>query len=566
MQSILQELKRRHVLQTAALYIAIAWAATEMLGFLLPALNFPRWTVTIVAIVFVLGFPVAMFLAWAFDVKADGIQRTAPGSAKGKLAISVATLFLLASTVGLFFLLYPDGPEIPTESPMTAFNPPENSIAVLPFVNMSDDADNEYFSDGIAEELLHRLARNGNFWVTARTSSFQFRDREVGVRLIGEQLNVAKVIEGSVRKAGNRVRITVQLINTKDGYHDWSETYDRELTDIFAIQENIAQSVGDELIVRMAVASRSIEKGASGSRVEDLIAYDYYLRGRHALYRDEEPNPSESIELLQLAVDSEPRFAGAWLTLAVAYSMSDETGEEAERLTMESAHKALELDPSLGEAHALIAVVEERRWQWGRAELDFRRALALEPGNAAIHRAYGMFLARTGRTQKSQDQLTAALDRDPVSSESLRNDHTIVKALLRQDKFDEAREFVSKARETHGSWFWPAVVLDALQDTRLVISASAELAKMQEDGRISPEFAFSYQGWLGQWDAAYDNATRSLDDRTFPFPDLWQPAFSQLRQDSRFGGLMKQAGLFEYWEEYGYPDICSPANETIRCD
>jgi hypothetical protein len=177
-----------------------------------------------------------------------------------------------------------------------------------------------------------------------------------------------------------------------------------------------------------------------------------------------------------------------------------------------------------------------------------------------------MFLARTGRTQKSQDQLTAALDRDPVSSESLRNDHTIVKALLRQDKFDEAREFVSKARETHGSWFWPAVVLDALQDTRLVISASAELAKMQEDGRISPEFAFSYQGWLGQWDAAYDNATRSLDDRTFPFPDLWQPAFSQLRQDSRFGGLMKQAGLFEYWEEYGYPDICSPANETIRCD
>lgn len=565
MRSILQELKRRHVLQTAALYIAIAWAGTEMLGFLLPALNFPRWTVTIVAIVFVLGFPVAMFLAWAFDVKADGIQRTAPGSAKGKLAISFAILFMLASTVGLFFLIYPQGPEAETQSIATAFNPPENSIAVLPFVNMSDDPNNEYFSDGIAEELLHRLARNRNLRVTARTSSFQFRDRELDIRLIGEQLNVAKVIEGSVRKAGNQVRTTVQLINAADGYHDWSETYDHELTEIFSIQEEIARSVGDELLLTMAVASRSIEQAEGAPAVENVAAYDYYLRGRHALYRDEEPNPLESIELLQLAVDSEPRFAGAWLTLAVAYSMSDAAGEE-ERLAMESAHKALQLDPSLGEAHALIAVVEERRWQWGRAEQEFRRALALEPGNAAIHRAYGMFLARTGRIQKSQDQLTAAFDRDPVAPESLQNDHAIVQALLRQGKFDEAAEFLSKARATHGSSFWPELVLGALQDPRLVISASAELAAMLEGGLLSPESAFIYQGWLGQWDAAYDSATGALQQRTFPFPDVWQPEFSQLRQDSRFAELMQQAGLFEYWEAYEYPDVCSRVDRTIRCD
>ena len=449
---------------------------------------------------------------------------------------------------------------------MTAFSPTKNSIAVLPFVNMSDDPNNVYFSDGVAEELLNKLAHNVDLMVTARTSSFLFRDEEVDVRLIGERLNVAKVLEGSVRKSGNRVRITVQLINTKDGYHDWSETYDRELNDILDIQDDIAQSVGDELFVRMAVASRSIGKVASNSRVEDLVAYDYFLRGRHALYTDTQPDVSASIEFFEKALDIEPSFAVAWLTLAVAQSKSDETGEETDRLSMESARKALELDPSLGEAHALIAQVEERRLQWGRAEQEFRRALALEPGHAAIRRAYGMFLARTGRTQKSQDQLTAALDRDPVSSESLQNDHTIVQALLRQGKFDEARELVSKARETHGSWFWPVVVLDALQDTRLVISASVELAAMLEDGLLSPESAFIYQGWLGQWDAAYDSATRSLQQKTFPFPDLWQPEFAQLRQDSRFAELMQQAGLFAYWEAHGYPDVCLQADQTVRCD
>lgn len=599
MRSIIQELKRRHVLQTAAIYVAVAWAATEMLGFLLAALNFPTWTVTIVAILFVLGFPVAMFLAWAFDVTTDGIQRTVPGSAKGKLTISVAILFLLTSTVGLFYLVYPQGPKAGSQSVAPVFDPPENSIAVLPFVNMSQDPDNEYFSDGIAEELLHKLARSDTLRVTARTSSFQFRDRTLDARIIGVELGVAKILEGSVRRSGSRVRITVQLINTKDGYHDWSETYDREVSDIFKIQEEIAESVRDELIVRMAVTSRGVAGNAGASFARDLTAYDYYLRGRHALYRVAERDVHKSIELLKNAVNLDPRLARAWLTLAAAYSTlpSPPTRGVADDLVIESARKALEVDASLGEAHALIAGVEERRWHWRAAEVEFREALTLEPQNTGILRTYGLFLARTGLIQKSHDQLTTALALDPVSSETRhviglvmlirddsqsamqnarmaknsdyggwQNDHSIVLLLFRRGEVEEARKFLAKERERHGSWFRPELILDALQVPALIPVASAELAAMQDDGRLAPDRAFIYQSWLGQSDEAYRSATIAFHERTFPFQDLWLPELSQVRQDSRFAGLMRRAGLLEYWETYGYPDICRPVNDSVLCD
>lgn len=599
MRFVLEELKRRRVLQVAALYIAIAWAATEMLGFLLPALNFPRWTVTVVAILFVIGFPVAMFLAWVFDVKADGIQRTAPSSARGKLTIGFAISFLLASTVGLFFLIYPQGGEIRPQLTKTSFDPPENSIAVLPFVNMSNDPSNDYFSDGIAEELLHKLARTGELWVTARTSSFQYRDRSLDVRLIGEQLNVAKVLEGSVRKSGNRVRITVQLINTRNGYHDWSETYDRELTDIFQIQDDIAQSVGEKLALKMAVASRSVAPITGQSFAGDLDAYDNYLRGRHDLYSVSEPNVQESIGLLKRAVESEPEFAAAWLTLADAYSMQPAAwqGDSSGKLIMEAARKALALDPSLGEAHALIAAVEARRWQWQRAEQEFSKALGLEPWNTKILRSYGVFLVRSGRIQQSYETLMVALDRDPLSPETRhligiillsrddteaaiknarmakeyghegwQNDHTIVQGLIRLGRVEEAREFLINARDSHGPWFWPSLLLSALQDSRLIPTASTEMAAMEIAGSLAPDRAFLYQSLLGQWDEAHRSATGTLDDRTFPFQDLWLSELSEFRQDPRFAELMRGTGLVDYWGEYGFPDTCTPVNQSIRCD
>ena len=596
MRWVVQELKRRRVLKTAALYVAIAWAATEMLGFLLPALGFPGWTITIVAILFVLGFPVVIFLAWFFDVNADGIRRTEPSSARGKLTISVAATILIVSTAGLFYLIYPNGSEVGAQAIARVFDPPDNSIAVLPFVNMSDDPRNQYFSDGISEELLHRLTRNGHLWVTARTSSFQYRDKTLDVRTIGEQLNVAKILEGSVRKAGDRVRITVQLINTKDGYHDWSESYDRELTDIFQIQDDIADSVSDELTVKMAVASREITTAAVQSFSGDLTTYDGYLRARHLLHRDAKPDVPGSIELLEEVVASDPEFAAAWLSLADAYAKSASSSGAADSLVLNAARKALEADPSMGEAHALIAGVYQRRWNWLEAEREFRRALALMPRDASLHGAYGVFLAQVGATQRSLSQLSTAQERDPMAAQvhedlarvllirneldsalnhaeqakargvrGWRNDDTIARILVQQKKLEEAKVLVREFRQIHGAWFWPEQLLSALENQSLSPSAASELAKMEMSGQLAPGRAVIYFSLLGELDSAYQSAATSLASRTLEFDDLWGLELVGFRNSAAFADLLGKSGLQEYWQSYGLPDACTPVGQTTPC-
>ena len=515
MPSLIRELKRRRVLQTAAVYVAAAWAGTEMLGFLLPALNFPRWTVTIVAILFVLGFPVAMLLAWVFDVDGDGIRRTAPSSAKGKLTISVAVAFLVVSTAGLFYLIYPEGPEVKSQAAMEEFNPPDNSIAVLPFVNMSDDPGNVYFSDGIAEELLHRLANNPNLWVTARTSSFQYRDKTLDVRTIGEQLNVAKVLEGSVRKAGKRVRITAQLINTRDGYHDWSETYDRELTDIFKLQDEIAYEVGDALALKLAVVSRAVPKGPIRPELADGRAYDDFLRARFLLRQGDPSGVDASIEAFQSLVAKQPTFAAAWLGLAEAYSRSPGPTFATDELVLDAAKRAIGIDSSLGQAHALIAGVNERRWNWRAAAEAYQTAISFSPGEPAIRGAYGVFLAKTGAISSAREQLAIAAQRDPRSSE--------YRIDLNQLRVPE----------------------DALQ--------------------LSNGLAAIHLASTGKLDRAYERAWLAIDDRSLSWQSVWFPELADLRTDSRFEELSRRAGLLNYWQANRPPDVCTIDDQGLHC-
>jgi TolB-like protein/Tfp pilus assembly protein PilF len=597
MQSLLQELKRRRVLQTAAVYVAAAWAATEMLGFLLPALNFPRWTVTIVAILFVLGFPVAMLLAWVFDVDGDGIRRTVPGSAKGKLAISVALTFLIVSTAGLFYLIYPDGPEAETQAAVTEFNPPDNSIAVLPFVNMSDDPENVYFSDGVAEEVLHKLAGNPNLWVTARTSSFKYRDDSLDVRTIGEQLNVAKILEGSVRKAGSTVRITVQLINTRDGYHDWSETFDRELTDIFAIQDEIANSVGDELVLKMAVASRGLPIESLGTDFGDMATYDLYLRGRYQLEQGTQEGLVAGIEALERVVATEPGFAQAWLGLARSYAAHD--GEDATRddRILEAATNAVQADPFLGPAYAATGRVYERRWQWIEAEQVFKQALASSPADAFVLGSYGTFLAKVGYVERAEELLSAAVQRDPLSAQyhadlaaimavrddfelarkhaerarqlgadTWRNDSVVIQALLHQGDFGDARQLAGEARKRHGEWFWPDVLLDAIEDPSTSSRVASELKAMEQAGGLSVANLADYLGRLGEMDGAYTSAWKALENHTLHLSALWSPEFVGFRSDDRFEELILTSGMSELWKVTGFPDSCESDGGAVRCD
>jgi TolB-like protein len=599
MRSTFDELSRRRVLKVAAVYVAIAWGATEILGFLLPALNFPPWTVTIIALLFILGFPVAMFLSWIFDIQADGIRRTSPASGRGRLTIFFALIFLIVGTAGLFHLIYPGSAQAPGGREAAAFNPPDNSVAVLPFVNMSEDPENTYFGDGIAEELLHRLARNTGLLVTARTSSFQFRDKLLDVRKIGEQLNVANILEGSIRKSGNRIRVTVQLVNTRDGYHDWSETYDRELTDIFAVQDEIAASVGDTLAKKIVVAARgSTRPTERPSETTDIDQYDAYLRARYLLQQGSAPSTTESIAILEQVVSSSPEFSQAWLSLAEAYALVPGRAEDSDEMIREAAGKALTLDPALGTAHALIADVAMRQWEWLEAEQGFRRALSLEPGSADVMVSYASMLVKAGRIQDAHDLLRRAMALDPLSAstrialarvlmiqgnteaalhtmattnQSTASDtpagQMVVLALLRQQRFDEAWSLADQQKQDdeRNEWFWPDFVINALADPRERSTAAAKLASLVAVGRFPAGAALLYQGWLGDWNAAYESSLKCVEQRSCMLEELWYEELSEFRRDPRFLQFAASTGLRRNWKDFGYPDSCLLRDNVPDC-
>ena len=554
-----------------------------------------------------------------------------PSSAKGKLTISVALTFLIVSTAGLFYLIYPEGPEVPEVTVQREFNPPDNSIAVLPFVNMSDDPDNVYFSDGVAEEVLHKLTMNPNLFVTARTSSFKYRDNSMDIRAIGEQLNVAKILEGSVRKAGRRVRVTVQLINSRDGYHDWSETFDRELTDIFAIQDEIASSVGDELELKMAVASRSADPDTRSmdSRLSDDVepfvsarsgpigyfarsappqgsgelltdnsdAYDRFLRARYQLQQGTHESIQASIATLLEIVESNPRFAKGWLGLAEGFIALDSGSLASNDLILEAAIRAIREDPTLGRGYAAMGKVYESRGEILDAGRAFSRAVALSPGDADVLGSYGADLQKVGFSERAREQLSAAVQRDPLSmqihtdlaltlaiqgdlesakehaeqaqqlgAESSQNDSVVIGALLRQGEFALAKKFAKAGRARHGKWFWPSLVIRAIENPDSLPAAVAEIREMTRTGLLADGNAVIYLALLRDVDSSYEYAWPALESKSLPMEAIWGPGLVAFRQDPRFSELSRRSGLMKLWQEVGPPDNCALFHDAIECD
>jgi adenylate cyclase len=255
MASVWAELKRRNVIKVAVAYAIVAWLLVEVASTVLPTFEAPRWVLQTVTFVIILGFPLALILSWAFELTPEGLKRERQASA---------------------------GEEVTGQAVVT-----EQSVAVLPFVDMSPDKDQEYFSDGIAEELLNQLSKLRGLHVAGRTSSFSFKNKDDDLQQIAEKLHVAHILEGSVRKAGNRVRITAQLIKASDGYHLWSDTFDRDLVDIFAIQDETARAVAEALSIALGVGESDL--GAGGTRNFD--AYDAFLAARSLRYQEGRGNP-----------------------------------------------------------------------------------------------------------------------------------------------------------------------------------------------------------------------------------------------------------------------------------
>ncbi len=409
------ELKRRNVYKVAVAYAVVAWLLMQVASQIFPFFEIPNWAVRLVVLLLVIGFPVAMILAWAFELTPEGVKRTEFADAEPtRRSTHRAWIYVVviagALALGLFFLGGYTGSKRSEGTALAA-----KSIAVLPFVNMSSDRENEYFVDGLTEEILNRVAQINELKVPGRTSCFAFKDKNADLRQVGASLGVAHVLEGSVRKSGERLRITAQLVRTVDGYHLWSQSFDRKLDDVFAIQEEIARSIADALSVQLKVGSI----GRAERPTQDMRAYDNYLEARTLITQCSPTNVRSAIPLLEAAVQRDPAFAKAWAALAQAYAFASyylpiDTTESLQNAE-NAARKALALDASLAAAHSALADVLRDRYQWSEAEAEYRRTLELSPGEAETHHQYAQMLLSVGHTDSALEHAERACELDPLA-------------------------------------------------------------------------------------------------------------------------------------------------------
>ena len=415
MASFFAELRRRRVIRVIVLYAIAAWVMIEVAATVMPAVNLPQWTVTLVIMLLALGFPIAIVIAWAFDIGPGGIHRTAPLSGPATDRKVPAEPEKAAEVDEVAPVI-----EAPAASKPTQDEADETrSIAVLPFVNMSGDAENEYFSDGISEELLNLLAKLPQLKVSSRTSSFAFKGQNVDIPTVAKKLGVSILLEGSVRRAGDNVRITAQLIDTETDSHLWSETYDREFKDVFAIQDDIAHSIVDALQMTLTPKER---RSLQAVATADAQAYDYYLRGRKFFYMVTKRNIQHALQMYSRAIELDPKYALAYAGIADSHSLlfqyGDSTQENLDKADVAS-RKAVELDPDSAEARASRGIALSVTEQYDESEREFETAILLNPALFEAYYFYARDCVARGKVAKAARLFIQASEVNPTDYQSL---------------------------------------------------------------------------------------------------------------------------------------------------
>jgi TolB-like protein/tetratricopeptide (TPR) repeat protein len=425
--ALFEELKRRKVFKVGGAYVVLAWLAVQVASIVLPTFEAPLWVLRVVILLLALGFPIAVVMAWLLEATPEGLK-VEPAGVGNKRVIGAA-----AAVAGLAVLWYfvgqpavrngaaPAAREPPAETAAAAETAPaapkvsRNSIAVLAFADMSADGKSEYLGDGIAEEILNALAKVDGLKVAGRTSSFHYKGRNEDLREIGKALGVANVLEGSVRRQGDQVRITAQLVRADDGFHLWSETFPGTMDDVFALQERIAREVAGKLqVVLSGEQSKQLVK--AGTSNPD--AYALYLQASLIFNRRQGPRMPEGRKMLEQAIALDPKYARAWARLASMHVISPNYRTIAPATMLASvqdaARHASELDPMLGEPHAAtaLALVTLRRYREGLAEFD--KALQLEPDDITANVWKGIALAQLGYRKEGNQSLDRALEIDPM--------------------------------------------------------------------------------------------------------------------------------------------------------
>ena len=503
-------LRRRKVVQWGIAYAAGAWGLLQVLQFLADTYDWPAQVLRLVTLAFAIGLPIVLTLAWYHGDR--GHQRPV------RTEIAIIGLLLLLGGAGLWF--YQRSTERvanPTaiEASPAAATPASGSraaasVAVLPFANLSSDPANEYLADGIAETMITMLAQVPQLLVIGRNSSFSYKGKDVDSRTIGQQLGVGALLEGSVQRAGDRLRVAVQLVSTRDGRQLWAETYDRPTADVFAVQDEIAQRVTDALSVALAGKS-----GPGSIGTTNVAAYDAYLRGIQHVNRGDNRSLEEGVVLLEQAVAADPNFARAWVELSRAYRGSGNYSgggvtvgrmdpERAMKLSEDAARRAVEVGPELGAAHAVLGDFLWRAYKFDAAAAEFERAVALSPDDPLVIKLYAPFVGDQRDRKEAVRLFEPLLLREPRDA-GIRRSYAIV--LDRAgDIRDELRQYQEAMRlEPEGVKSYllaAAVTSNMLSATDLSIRLFRHAAELDATNPRVPS-ALAHIYWrLGEQDLA----------------------------------------------------------------
>ena len=588
LEGLVLEFRRRRILRALVVYGIAAFAVLQIVQLVMRGLHWPDAVLLYVVAALAVGFPVVAVLAWMFDVSAGRLKGevVSPSRAQRlrgtRRALLLVGIGLLAAAPGLgwYFFFRSDTRIVTRKGSEPGGAAERKSIAVLPFVNMSSDKENEYFSDGMTEELINALANIDGLRVAARTSTFALKGTNPSIRRVGEELNVGAVLEGSVRREGDRLRISAQLINVADGYHLWSHVYDRELKNIFALEEELARSIAQ------ALKPKLVQTG-SGPLVKptttNLAAHDLYLKGRYFWNKRTVEALTKALGYFQQAIEQDPGYALAYVGLADSTVLLPEygSGSVAEALpkAKQPALKALELDGTLAEAHDVLGIINDHNYEWSAAEHEYRRAIELKPEYPTAHHRYSLLLIATGRVEQARAEAEQARQLDPTSP--VINSQLTV-ALVAAREYDRAVEQAKKtleldpgfpsarywlARAYVGLGRYPEAVaeLEKLR-TSLTLRARnygtlgyayamsgrradalrllAELDEYSKRGHISASaWALIYMG-LGDKEQAFAWLDKAYAERDWQLRELKAHSmFDSLRSDPRFTRLLRKMQL-----------------------
>ncbi len=584
--SLLAELNRRKVIKVAGAYLVLAWLAVQAASIGFPAFDAPAWALRIFILIALLGFPVVVVLTWMIDLTPEGVKLDADASG-GKRIFAIAAL-LIVLALGWYFYGQPSFRKGDVATPVAASN---NSVAVLPFANMSGKPEEDYFSDGMTEELLNVLARQPQLKVVARTSVFEFKGKGGDVRAIGRKLGVSHIVEGSVRRDGQQVRITVQLIRVSDGFHVWSETFDRKPDSLFAVQDEIARRVAGQLTTSLG----GVAPIASREQV-DPQAYDDFLKGR-ALYR-ERRNVLRAIAYFKSAVARAPKFAEGWANLSLAYDVVPYTTTFIQQLAAgdrlagmrTAAERATALAPDAAMTLHAAGNVARAEGRFLDAERLYLQSIASDPTYPDVREDYCEFLYSMG---KNDAALAASRELVKLEPFNVLFWNTLTVLGIAQDRNDLLDEAVARALELNPesgalrARFRRDLAYGRIDSARREIeraytvapdpSATALILFRWSQGEPGIDDLSARQVLLGAYgdyalfaaargDAdlyfAVLNVPRNRDRRFYNYTYLELPIAARYLVDPRAKKLLRDGGFEAYWRAKGWPALCRPIGDT----